>query len=91
MAASFFTDGLEAQYEAIGDAATIGSDTYYGIYEREFVEIENVQGYMPTFRCSVATAALVDKGDSMTIDSTTLKVVRKEPIHPGEVLIILEK
>lgn len=76
----------------IGDTATVGGSPMYGIFEREFVEVKNVEGYFPTFLVADTDAATITKNSTViTINSVNYHAVSKRPDGTGTTRLILEK
>ncbi len=76
----------------LGDSATVGAGTINGIFERQYVEVKNVDGYFPTFLVSDTDAATVTKNSTeLVIATVTYKAVSKRPEGTGMTLLILEK
>ncbi len=75
----------------LGDTALYGSAPINGMFERQFVEISNAEGYYPTFSCSTADVAQVPKGATLIIAGTNYTVKSKRPDGTGLTLIILEE
>ena len=89
-----FTEDLTAFFDAdeLADTATVGSSSIYGIFNREFVEVQNVEGYYPTFLLSDTDAASITKNSTvLTISSVNYTAISKRPDGTGTTLLILEK
>lgn len=78
--------------DGLGDTATVGGSDMYGIFEGRYVEVNNVEGYWPTFLVSDADAATIAKNSTvLTIDSVNYHAISKRPDDPGSKLLILKE
>lgn len=76
----------------LGDSATVGGGSIDGIFSREFVEVNRVEGYYPTFLVSDTDAAMITKNSTvLTINSVNYKAASKRQDGTGMTLLILEK
>lgn len=74
-----------------GDTATVGGADMYGIFERQYVEVKDVEGYYPTFLVSSSDAAMIaKKTTSIVLQSIEYTAVSKRPDGTGMTLLILE-
>lgn len=88
-----FTEDLTAFFDSdgIADSATVGGSSVSGIFSREFVEVQNVEGYYPTFLLSDSDAASITKNSTvLTINSANYMAISKRPDGTGTTLLVLE-
>lgn len=78
--------------DGLGNTATVGSGSMNGVFDREYVEVGNIEGYYPTFLVSDADAATVTKNSTvLTIASVGYLAISKRPDGTGTTLLVLEK
>lgn len=77
----------------LGDTAIIdGGGDMYGIFERQYAEIKEVEGYYPTFLCSDDDAENITKDvTSILLQNVEYTALSKRPDGTGMTLLILEK
>jgi len=76
----------------LGDTATVGTGSIDGIFQREWAEINNVEGYYPTFLVADTDAASISvESTALTIASVAYKAVSKRQDGTGMTLLVLRK
>ena len=74
-----------------GDTAVVEGSDMYGIFERQYVEVANVEGYYPTFLVDSADADMLTKKEtSIVLQDVEYYAVSKRPDGTGMTLIVLE-
>lgn len=68
-----FFDTTEFATAATYLPAAGGSSAVNGVFDREWIDVQGVDMYAPTFKCAAITGAAI--GDQITIGTTTYDVV----------------
>ena len=75
-----------------GDTALVDGADVYGIFERQYAEVRNVEGYYPTFLVPDKSADDVEKNITiLSLSGTSYTAISKRPDGTGMTLLILEK
>ena len=78
--------------DELGDIAVVGGSNMWGIFERQYMEIKEVEGYAPTFLVTDENAASITKNSTkLSIDLVDYMAISKHPDGTGMTLLILEK
>jgi hypothetical protein len=84
---SLFTDP-----GGLGDTATVNGHDMYGIFERQFADVKDVEGYYPTFLVSVVDSGeIVKNSTSIFLQDIEYTAISKRPDGTGMSLLILEE
>ena len=86
-----FTEDLTVFFEETEFAheATVNGTTVMGVFDREYFESLDIQGFAPVFTCAAADVADVVDGGEYYIDGRTYLQTRQEPDGTGVVAVIL--
>lgn len=78
--------------DALGDwgSATIDGSEVNGIYDSEFVEVNDTETSMPTFFCRTPDVSSVVHGSTVIISGTTYKVSGIQPDGQGLTTLYLQ-
>lgn len=60
-----------------GDSITIGGTTYAGLYDSEYVELVDVQGYKPVFTAKTSDVSGVARETAVTVTSPIADITDK--------------
>jgi len=87
------SDSDRAGMVADWDTATKGVNTFNGIFEHSFLELNSIAGEHPTFLAETSELSTysVAVGDTITINGTSYTVRVLQPDGTGFTLIILEE
>lgn len=72
-------------------AATYDGSTVNGIFDHEYVEVENVEGERPVFLCASSDVSGAAHGESITIEGTAYTIAGIQPDGTGLTLLILSE
>jgi len=61
-----------------GDTITYKGDVFDGVYESEFVETEQMQGFKPVFTAKTADVSAVSRGDEVKVTSVIGDITNKD-------------
>ena len=72
--------------------ATVGADSVPGLFRADYAEVLNglVGHNGPSFRCASADVSTVDRGETISINAVTYRVVEKQLSDRGHALLMLE-
>jgi hypothetical protein len=65
--------------DELGDTATISGADVVGMFERDFVEVNGVEGFYPTFLSTTTGLSGGSLGGTITISGASYKIVAKRP------------
>lgn len=71
------------------DNAVIRGRPVAGIFERQYIEVLNYQGYYPTFICPANKLLGIPDGEGVHIDGDNFTIATTEPDGTGLVLVVL--
>jgi hypothetical protein len=73
------TEDFDAFFDTdeLGDAMTYSGQTIAGQYTREFVEVNGVEGFYPTFLSTTTALAGISIGGTVTVGGASMSVVAK--------------
>lgn len=78
--------------DGIGNAATVAGSAVDGIFERQFAEVDGIEGYYPTFLTTDEVAAGVTKRvTAIAISGVNYTAISKRPDGTGATLLVLER
>lgn len=88
-----FAEDLSAFFDTddFAVSATIGTATVSGILDRQFVTVNDVDGYHPVFMCATADVSAVAKGAACAISGVNYIVVSNQPDGTGVTNIVLRE
>lgn len=76
----------------LGDSSLVGGATVNGIFDRQWAEVNQVEGYYPTFLVSdVDAAKIIKRQTEITLNGTVYQAISKRPDGTGMTLLVLEK
>lgn len=70
------------------DVAVINAADVEGIFDRNYVEVGDVDSLRPTFYCSLVDVDAVVQGDSVVVNDTSFTVADKQPEAPFCLLVL---
>ena len=70
--------------------ATVGGISISGILDREYAEVNGVEGYAPTLLCKESDTSSIPVGAVISVAGQSYKVMAKRPDGTGMTTIILE-
>jgi len=74
--------------DEFADEATIGGSSVNGIFDRTYVDVNDVDSLRPTFYCDLADVSIVVQGDSVVVNSASFTVADKQPDEPFCLLVL---
>lgn len=94
-----FTEDLDRFFGLRGSSfavtATIDGNSVTGIFDHEFVTIEDglaqVEAEKPVFTCATSDVSAIDHGDTCTVNGTNYLVVSNQPDGTGVSKLLLEE
>ena len=69
---------------------TVGSVSITGILDREYAEVNGVEGYAPTLLCTESDTSSIYIGSQLEVEGQAYKVMAKRPDGTGMTTLILE-
>lgn len=92
-----FKDSLETDLDVFIDTeefaviATVDGLPVNGIYDRPYVDTEEVSGYQPSLTCKTIDVSTVAEDDTVIIDGVNFRISSIEPDGTGITKLKLEK
>ena len=80
---SVFFEGLDSV------TATIGAADVVGYFEDEYVEVDNISGFMPVFTCATADVISVAQDTTAVINTVNYAVITNEADGTGISKLVL--
>lgn len=71
-------------------SAIIGAASVEGIFDRQYVEVNGMESYRPTFLCAAADVAAIARGAAINVEGAAFELAEQQPDGTGMVLLILE-
>jgi len=69
---------------------TVGTTSIVGILDRDFAEVNGVEGYAPTLLCKESDTSSIYIGSQLEVAGQSYKVMAKRPDGTGMTTLILE-
>ena len=85
------TEDFSAYFDpnGIGDTATVGGVSVNGIFDTVYAEVNQVEGYYPTFLCVDTVTATT--GTTLVFDAVTYSVISRRLAEVGLIVLVLEE
>lgn len=89
-----FAEDLTAFFDTVdgfADEAVIGGAAIKGIFDREFIQTDRIEGYAPIFTCRTDDITEAGHNDTITILDVAYTIQGNEPDGTGITKLLLQK